>query len=178
MCDVSESHRLLCVCLQVFGFIATFLMAVNLWTSYSVACGSYPTGTSDPVFIISSSFHNVSVAINVQFRSQCVSFWTLHLLKTKKRLVWCSVLNVLEYDCFPWVIPFCSSMLQFRGKYWLFTSCNLFDNYNWELPAVSVRFSRYSINANSANELLKRNWKAKYLDFFQHWSNCVSQETW
>lgn len=25
-------------CLQVFGFITTFLMAVNLWTSYSVAC--------------------------------------------------------------------------------------------------------------------------------------------
>ncbi|XP_041843498.1 CKLF-like MARVEL transmembrane domain-containing protein 7 [Melanotaenia boesemani] len=24
---------------SVFGFIATFLMAVNLWTSYSVACG-------------------------------------------------------------------------------------------------------------------------------------------
>lgn len=24
---------------SVFGFIATFLMAVNLWTSYSIACG-------------------------------------------------------------------------------------------------------------------------------------------
>ncbi|XP_037836123.1 CKLF-like MARVEL transmembrane domain-containing protein 7 [Kryptolebias marmoratus] len=27
---------------SVFGFIATFLMAVNLWTSYSVACGPQP----------------------------------------------------------------------------------------------------------------------------------------
>lgn len=31
--------------LQVFGFLATFLMAVNLWTSYSVSCGPHQTGT-------------------------------------------------------------------------------------------------------------------------------------
>ncbi|XP_030248733.1 CKLF-like MARVEL transmembrane domain-containing protein 7 isoform X1 [Sparus aurata] len=31
---------------SVFGFIATFLMAVSLWTSYSVTCGSHQTGTS------------------------------------------------------------------------------------------------------------------------------------
>uniref|UniRef100_A0A8C5DCJ8 MARVEL domain-containing protein n=1 Tax=Gouania willdenowi TaxID=441366 RepID=A0A8C5DCJ8_GOUWI len=30
---------------SVFGFIATFLMVINLWTSYSVACGTQP-GTS------------------------------------------------------------------------------------------------------------------------------------
>ncbi|KAL6109863.1 cmtm7 [Pungitius sinensis] len=29
---------------SVFGFIATFLMAVSLWTSYSVTCGSHQTG--------------------------------------------------------------------------------------------------------------------------------------
>ncbi|XP_033496128.1 CKLF-like MARVEL transmembrane domain-containing protein 7 [Epinephelus lanceolatus] len=31
---------------SVFGFIATFLMAVSLWTSYSVTCGSHPTGAA------------------------------------------------------------------------------------------------------------------------------------
>ncbi|KAM9852464.1 CKLF-like MARVEL transmembrane domain-containing protein 7 [Aulostomus maculatus] len=31
---------------SVFGFIATFLMAVSLWTSYSVSCGSHPTGAA------------------------------------------------------------------------------------------------------------------------------------
>nr|XP_046256011.1 CKLF-like MARVEL transmembrane domain-containing protein 7 isoform X1 [Scatophagus argus] len=31
---------------SVFGFIATFLMAVSLWTSYSVACGSHQTGAA------------------------------------------------------------------------------------------------------------------------------------
>ncbi|XP_028437059.1 CKLF-like MARVEL transmembrane domain-containing protein 7 [Perca flavescens] len=30
----------------VFGFIATFLMAVSLWTSYSVTCGSHQTGAA------------------------------------------------------------------------------------------------------------------------------------
>ncbi|KAM9782558.1 CKLF-like MARVEL transmembrane domain-containing protein 7 [Neosynchiropus ocellatus] len=30
----------------VFGFIATFLMAVSLWTTYSVSCGSHPTGAA------------------------------------------------------------------------------------------------------------------------------------
>ncbi|KAG7218208.1 hypothetical protein INR49_007981 [Caranx melampygus] len=29
--------------LTVFGFIATFLMAVSLWTSYSVTCGPHQT---------------------------------------------------------------------------------------------------------------------------------------
>ncbi|KAK2845188.1 hypothetical protein Q5P01_011847 [Channa striata] len=29
---------------SVFGFLATFLMAVNLWTSYSVSCGPHQTG--------------------------------------------------------------------------------------------------------------------------------------
>ncbi|XP_068613262.1 CKLF-like MARVEL transmembrane domain-containing protein 7 [Brachionichthys hirsutus] len=29
---------------SVFGFIATFLMAISLWTSYSVSCGSHQTG--------------------------------------------------------------------------------------------------------------------------------------
>ncbi|KAI3360882.1 hypothetical protein L3Q82_012890 [Scortum barcoo] len=33
---------------EVFGFIATFLMAVSLWTSYSVTCGPHQTGTSHP----------------------------------------------------------------------------------------------------------------------------------
>ncbi|KAF1388546.1 hypothetical protein PFLUV_G00091400 [Perca fluviatilis] len=32
--------------LTVFGFIATFLMAVSLWTSYSVTCGSHQTGAA------------------------------------------------------------------------------------------------------------------------------------
>lgn len=36
------------MCLQVFGFIASFLMAVNLWTSYSVSCGPHQTGMSHP----------------------------------------------------------------------------------------------------------------------------------
>ncbi|CAL8299369.1 CKLF-like MARVEL transmembrane domain-containing protein 7 isoform X1 [Gadus morhua] len=31
---------------SVFGFIATFLMAVSLWTSYKVSCGSQQTGAS------------------------------------------------------------------------------------------------------------------------------------
>ncbi|XP_062255662.1 CKLF-like MARVEL transmembrane domain-containing protein 7 [Platichthys flesus] len=31
---------------SVFGFIATFLMAVSLWTSYSVTCGPHPTGST------------------------------------------------------------------------------------------------------------------------------------
>ncbi|XP_042346059.1 CKLF-like MARVEL transmembrane domain-containing protein 7 [Plectropomus leopardus] len=31
---------------SVFGFIATFLMAVSLWTSYSVTCGSHQTGAA------------------------------------------------------------------------------------------------------------------------------------
>ncbi|KAK5891642.1 hypothetical protein CesoFtcFv8_012100 [Champsocephalus esox] len=29
---------------SVFGFIATFLMAVSLWTTYSVSCGPHQTG--------------------------------------------------------------------------------------------------------------------------------------
>ncbi|KAK0144766.1 CKLF-like MARVEL transmembrane domain-containing protein 7 [Merluccius polli] len=32
---------------SVFGFIATFLMAVSLWTSYKVSCGSQQTGAFD-----------------------------------------------------------------------------------------------------------------------------------
>ncbi|KAM7382808.1 hypothetical protein PAMP_002515 [Pampus punctatissimus] len=35
--------------LTVFGFIATFLMAVSLWTSYSLSCGSHQTGTFTPM---------------------------------------------------------------------------------------------------------------------------------
>ncbi|XP_054476936.1 CKLF-like MARVEL transmembrane domain-containing protein 7 [Anoplopoma fimbria] len=31
---------------SVFGFIATFLMAVSLWTSYNVTCGSHQTGAA------------------------------------------------------------------------------------------------------------------------------------
>ncbi|XP_039973250.1 CKLF-like MARVEL transmembrane domain-containing protein 7 [Xiphias gladius] len=31
---------------SVFGFIAAFLMAISLWTSYSVTCGSHQTGAS------------------------------------------------------------------------------------------------------------------------------------
>ncbi|XP_044062806.1 CKLF-like MARVEL transmembrane domain-containing protein 7 [Siniperca chuatsi] len=31
---------------SVFGFIATFLMAISLWTSYSVTCGSHQTGAA------------------------------------------------------------------------------------------------------------------------------------
>ncbi|KAF7653242.1 hypothetical protein LDENG_00085750 [Lucifuga dentata] len=31
---------------SVFGFIATFLMAVSLWTSYKVTCGSQQTGAA------------------------------------------------------------------------------------------------------------------------------------
>uniref|UniRef100_A0A8C1MY75 CKLF-like MARVEL transmembrane domain containing 7 n=1 Tax=Cyprinus carpio TaxID=7962 RepID=A0A8C1MY75_CYPCA len=34
---------------SVFGFIATFLIAISIWTSYKVTCGSQPTGESDPV---------------------------------------------------------------------------------------------------------------------------------
>ncbi|KAG7458311.1 CKLF-like MARVEL transmembrane domain-containing protein 7 [Solea senegalensis] len=34
------------VAASVFGFITTFLMAVSLWTSYSVTCGPHPTGSS------------------------------------------------------------------------------------------------------------------------------------
>ncbi|XP_052475392.1 CKLF-like MARVEL transmembrane domain-containing protein 7 [Carassius gibelio] len=29
---------------SVFGFIATFLIAISIWTSYKVTCGSQPTG--------------------------------------------------------------------------------------------------------------------------------------
>ncbi|MBN3305546.1 CKLF7 protein, partial [Amia calva] len=28
----------------VFGFIATFLLALNIWMSYKITCGSQPTG--------------------------------------------------------------------------------------------------------------------------------------
>ncbi|KAJ8290814.1 hypothetical protein GJAV_G00017870 [Gymnothorax javanicus] len=31
---------------SVFGFIATFLLAINIWMSYKVTCGSQPTGAS------------------------------------------------------------------------------------------------------------------------------------
>ncbi|KAF3692463.1 CKLF-like MARVEL transmembrane domain-containing protein 7 [Channa argus] len=31
---------------SVFGFLATFLMAVNLWTSYSLSCGPHQTGAA------------------------------------------------------------------------------------------------------------------------------------
>ncbi|XP_056299936.1 CKLF-like MARVEL transmembrane domain-containing protein 7 [Pseudoliparis swirei] len=31
---------------SVFGFLSSFLMAVSLWTSYSVTCGSHPTGAA------------------------------------------------------------------------------------------------------------------------------------
>ncbi|CAB1334693.1 unnamed protein product [Coregonus sp. 'balchen'] len=31
---------------SVFGFIATFLLAVSIWTSYKVTCGSQPTSAS------------------------------------------------------------------------------------------------------------------------------------
>ncbi|KAL0985333.1 hypothetical protein UPYG_G00155610 [Umbra pygmaea] len=31
---------------SVFGFIATFLLAVSLWTSYKVTCGSQPTSAA------------------------------------------------------------------------------------------------------------------------------------
>ncbi|XP_026228018.1 CKLF-like MARVEL transmembrane domain-containing protein 7 [Anabas testudineus] len=34
------------VAASVFGFIATFLMAVNLWTSYSLSCGPHQTGAA------------------------------------------------------------------------------------------------------------------------------------
>lgn len=34
------------VAASVFGFIATFLMAVSLWTSYSVTCGAHQTGAA------------------------------------------------------------------------------------------------------------------------------------
>ncbi|XP_038568306.1 CKLF-like MARVEL transmembrane domain-containing protein 7 [Micropterus salmoides] len=34
------------VAASVFGFIATFLMAVSLWTSYSVTCGPHQTGAA------------------------------------------------------------------------------------------------------------------------------------
>nr|XP_020473096.1 CKLF-like MARVEL transmembrane domain-containing protein 7 [Monopterus albus] len=31
---------------SVFGFIATFLMVINMWTSYSVSCGPHQTGAT------------------------------------------------------------------------------------------------------------------------------------
>ncbi|XP_018971997.1 CKLF-like MARVEL transmembrane domain-containing protein 7 [Cyprinus carpio] len=31
---------------SVFGFIATFLIAISIWTSYKVTCGSQPTGAA------------------------------------------------------------------------------------------------------------------------------------
>ncbi|KAM9352701.1 CKLF-like MARVEL transmembrane domain-containing protein 7 [Symphorus nematophorus] len=34
------------VAAAVFGFLATFLMAVSLWTSYSVTCGPHQTGAA------------------------------------------------------------------------------------------------------------------------------------
>ncbi|KTF90313.1 hypothetical protein cypCar_00019213 [Cyprinus carpio] len=37
---------------SVFGFIATFLIAISIWTSYKVTCGSQPTGESDHVLIM------------------------------------------------------------------------------------------------------------------------------
>ncbi|XP_066547178.1 CKLF-like MARVEL transmembrane domain-containing protein 7 [Amia ocellicauda] len=30
----------------VFGFIATFLLALNIWMSYKITCGSQPTGAA------------------------------------------------------------------------------------------------------------------------------------
>uniref|UniRef100_A0A8B9JXC5 CKLF-like MARVEL transmembrane domain containing 7 n=1 Tax=Astyanax mexicanus TaxID=7994 RepID=A0A8B9JXC5_ASTMX len=35
----------------VFGFIATFLLAISLWTSYKVTCGSQPTSKSHSLYI-------------------------------------------------------------------------------------------------------------------------------
>ncbi|CAM4703542.1 unnamed protein product [Leuciscus chuanchicus] len=31
---------------SVFGFMATFLIAISIWTSYKVTCGSQPTGAA------------------------------------------------------------------------------------------------------------------------------------
>lgn len=42
-------HQFMYIILQVFGFIATFLIAISIWTSYKVTCGSQPTGESDRV---------------------------------------------------------------------------------------------------------------------------------
>uniref|UniRef100_W5LZQ0 CKLF-like MARVEL transmembrane domain containing 7 n=1 Tax=Lepisosteus oculatus TaxID=7918 RepID=W5LZQ0_LEPOC len=42
-----KSHGVSClVAGSVFGFIATFLLAVTLWMSYKVTCGSQPTGAA------------------------------------------------------------------------------------------------------------------------------------
>uniref|UniRef100_A0A3Q3FE78 CKLF-like MARVEL transmembrane domain containing 7 n=1 Tax=Labrus bergylta TaxID=56723 RepID=A0A3Q3FE78_9LABR len=41
---------------SVFGFIATFLMAVSLWTTYSVTCGVHQTGKTAHRCIIITRF--------------------------------------------------------------------------------------------------------------------------
>uniref|UniRef100_A0A3Q3WH86 MARVEL domain-containing protein n=1 Tax=Mola mola TaxID=94237 RepID=A0A3Q3WH86_MOLML len=47
------------VAASVFGFLATFLMAVCLWTSYSVTCGSHQTGTMTVTTISMSHLHEL-----------------------------------------------------------------------------------------------------------------------
>uniref|UniRef100_A0A8C9XEG0 CKLF-like MARVEL transmembrane domain containing 7 n=1 Tax=Sander lucioperca TaxID=283035 RepID=A0A8C9XEG0_SANLU len=58
---------------SVFGFIATFLMAVSLWTSYTVTCGSHQTGTSHPsVLILCFLAFSLSFLLYILF---CACYW-------------------------------------------------------------------------------------------------------
>lgn len=61
---------------QVFGFIATFLMAVNLWTSYSVACGPqagmYPANRPHIFILNFSSFIFTFASLQIELRLQVI----------------------------------------------------------------------------------------------------------
>ncbi|KAJ8415661.1 hypothetical protein AAFF_G00402180 [Aldrovandia affinis] len=43
---VKSAHISALIAGSVFGFIATFLLAVSIWMSYKVTCGTQPTGAA------------------------------------------------------------------------------------------------------------------------------------
>lgn len=63
------------VCLQVFGFLATFLMAVSLWTSYSVACGSPRTGVMLLVLLMMNTKMQMFRSWLDEFRAIASDWW-------------------------------------------------------------------------------------------------------
>lgn len=85
-------------CLQVFGFMATFLMAVSLWTSYSVACGSPRTGVMLMVLLM-------MITKMQMFRS-----W-LHDLRAIASDWWAQIFVLLFKVCFFLLVLQCDPVL-------------------------------------------------------------------
>ncbi|KAM3615208.1 uncharacterized protein V6R79_024998 [Siganus canaliculatus] len=74
----------------VFGFMATFLMAVNLWTSYSVACGSHHTVT--PPEAEGAPLHQLAKKKNPILFREMPPRWSKHKRLERSDLhllVWC-----------------------------------------------------------------------------------------